>query len=120
MKKLQDTALLVCLMTGAVLFVTGLPAQAGISEECRQEAQDYGIPPEQLEDYVSGCVSSRGGDYAQDPAIQDYTAPPEGEVGNDAGTGVEYMPDPAVTDYTAPPEGEMDSGAGMGGDYVPQ
>lgn len=120
MRILQDTVLLVSMMAGACLVVTGLPVLAGVTEECRQEAQDYGIPSEQLEDYVTGCVASRGGDYVQDPAIQDYTAPPEGEMNNDAGTGGDYVPDPALQDYTAPPEGEVGSDVGTDGDYVPQ
>ena len=85
MKIVQGTALLVSLMSGTGLVFTGLPVLASIDAECRQEAKDYGIPSEQLEDYVSGCVMSRGGDYAPDPAVQDYAAPPEGEVGNDTG-----------------------------------
>jgi len=114
MKKLQGTVLLVSLMAGA------LPALASVSEECRQEAQDYGIPPEQMQDYVSGCVSSRGGDYAQDPAMPDYIAPPEGEVGNDAGTGGDYVPELVEPYDNAPPEGETGNGAGMDGDNVTQ
>jgi hypothetical protein len=120
MRILQDTALLVSLVAGAGLVVTGLPVLAGVSEECRQEAEDYAIPPEQMQEYVTGCVLSRGGDYAEDPATGDYTAPPEGEVGNDPGTGVDYIPDPAVEDYNTPPEIDMSNDAGMGGEYVPQ
>lgn len=91
MKKLQGTVLLVSLMAGAGLLVSGLPALASVTEECRQEAQDYGIPPEQLQDYISGCVSSRGGDYAQEPAMPDYNAPLEGEAGNGAGMDGDYV-----------------------------
>jgi hypothetical protein len=42
---------------------TALDAQeyANIQSHCRQEAQDYGIAPEQFEEYVSGCVLSSGG-----------------------------------------------------------
>jgi len=120
MKILRDTALLLSLMAGAGLLLTGLPVLAGVSDECRQEAEDYGIPPEQMEDYVTGCVSSRGGDYAQDPATGDYTAPPEGEVSNEAGMDVDYNPDPAVQDYNAPQEVDMGNDAGTGGEYVPQ
>jgi hypothetical protein len=120
MKKLQGTVLLVCLLTGAGLLVSGLPVLASVSEECRQEAQDYGIPPEQQEDYVTGCVSSRGGDYAQDPAMPDYTAPPEGDVGNDSGVGVDYVPELSVPeDYTLP-EGDVGNDSGMDGGYVTQ
>jgi hypothetical protein len=100
--------------------VTGLPALASVESECRQEAGDYGIPPEQLEEYVTGCVLSRGGDYAPAAAVQDYTAPPEGEAVNDPGMDGDYVPEPAVEDYSTPQEGDMSNDAGTGGDYVTQ
>jgi hypothetical protein len=111
MKLFQGTVLPVSVMAGTVLVVTGLPVLASVSAECRQEAKDYGIPSEQLEDYVSGCVMSRGGDYAPDPAVQDYAAPPEGEVGNDTGMDGDYIPDPAVQDYAVPQDGDSGNDA---------
>jgi hypothetical protein len=100
MKILQGTSLLVSLLAGTGVAVLSLPVLANVEAECRQEAEDYGIPPEQMEDYVTGCVLSRGGNYTPDPAVQD--------------------PDPAVQDYNAPPEGDMTNDAGMGGEDVPQ
>jgi len=120
MKILQGTALLVSLMSGTGLVFTGLPVLASIDAECRQEAEDYGIPPEQLEEYVTGCVLSRGGDYVEDPAVQEYTAPQEDASGNDPGMGADYVGDPEVQDYTMPQEIDMDNDSGMGGEYVPQ
>ena len=96
MKIFQGTALLVSLMAGAGLIVTGLPVLAGVDGECRQEAEDYGIPPEQLEEYVTGCVLSRGGSYVQESAGQEYTAPQEGVVGNDPGMDGDYVGDPGA------------------------
>jgi hypothetical protein len=29
---------------------------AGIQSQCQREAQDYGVEPEQIEEYVNGCV----------------------------------------------------------------
>ena len=120
MKIFQCTALLVSLMTGTGLIVTGLPALAGVDAECRQEAEDYGIPPEQLEEYVTGCVLSRGGSYVQEPAGEEYTAPQEGVVDNDPGMDGDYAGDPGVQDYTTPQEGDMNNDSGMGVEYVPQ
>jgi hypothetical protein len=118
MKILQGTSLLVSLLAGAGVIVWSLPVLANVEAECRQEAEEYGIPPEQLDDYVTGCVLSRGGNYTPDPA--DYNAPMEGEMSNDAGMGGDYTPDPAVQDYNAPIEGEMSNDAGMGGGDVAQ
>ncbi len=97
MKKLQGTPLLLSLLAGAGMAVVCLPVPASVDAECRQEAEEYGIPPEQLEDYVTGCVLSRGGEYTPDPvvpdpSVQDYDAPPEGDAGNDAGSGSEDVP----------------------------
>jgi hypothetical protein len=38
--------------------------------ECRNEAEYYGIPPEQRDEYVAGCVLSRGGAPAM-PAMEE-------------------------------------------------
>jgi hypothetical protein len=82
MKILQGSVLRVSLVAGTVLVVTGLPVQADVDAECRQEAEDYGIPPEQLDDYVTGCILSRGGNYPQEPAPEDYAEPDvTGETG---------------------------------------
>jgi hypothetical protein len=100
MKKIQCAPILVSLLAGAGMAVVCLPTLANVEAECRQEAEDYGIPPEQMGDYVTGCVLSRGGNYTPDPVVQD--------------------PDPALQDYTAPPEGDISNDAGIVGDDVPQ
>ena len=41
-----------------------------LESECRSEAEYYGIPPEQLEEYISGCVLSKGGAPAM-PAVEE-------------------------------------------------
>ena len=45
----------------AVIPATSAQESASIQSQCRQEARDYGIEPEQLEEYVSGCVQAYGG-----------------------------------------------------------
>jgi hypothetical protein len=104
MKNIQGTPLLVSLLAGAGMVAACLPVLANVDAECRQEAEDYGIPPEQLDDYITGCILSRGGNYVQEPAAEDYTAPVEAE------------------DYTAPVEPEIstDADSGIDAGDVPQ
>ena len=94
MKKIQGAPLLVSLLAGAGVAVLSLTVLANVDAECRQEAEEYAIPPEQLEDYVTGCILSRGGNYAEEPVVEDYTAPeePEASTGDDAGTGSDDVP----------------------------
>jgi len=104
MKIKQGIPLLVTLFAGAGMFVVSLPVVANVAAECRQEAEEYGIPPEQMEDYVTGCVLSRGGEYVQEPAVQDpagdtapeYGLPDESGATDAAGMGDNYQDD-AVT-----------------------
>lgn len=42
--------------------------KADLTAECRQEAEHYAVPPELLDDYIAGCVVSRGGVHASDVA----------------------------------------------------
>jgi len=107
MKKLQGTPLLVTLLAGAGMAVASLPVLANVAEECRQEAQEYGIPPEQMEDYVTGCVLSRGGEYMPDP--------PAEEAAQDTG-----MPGEAGTPDAAGMDGNYPDNAGMGGGNLPE
>jgi hypothetical protein len=49
------------LLAGAILALTGSVVVADVVQDCRAEIGMYGIPPEQAEDYVQGCIQSRGG-----------------------------------------------------------
>jgi hypothetical protein len=57
------TTLALAGMLAVPLVATALEAQeyADIQSQCRREAQDYGVAPEQIEEYVSGCVLAYGG-----------------------------------------------------------
>lgn len=90
------------MLAGACLATASLPVGAGLEQDCRQEAEDYGIAPEQLDDYISGCVLSRGGSVASDQPEEDYSPPVE-----DSGEGAE--------------SGEVDEsgGDGEGTDHAP-
>ena len=79
---------------------TALDAQesANIQSQCRREAQDYGIAPEQMEDYVSGCIMAYGGMPEAEPEAE---APPDD---NDVDTS-------AVDEQDAEDAGEQDTDA---------
>lgn len=72
------TGMPVTLALLAALLAYCQAIQADTGAECRQEAELYGIPPEQFEEYVDGCVLSRGGYVAAEPdsaeALPDSTA----------------------------------------------
>lgn len=53
---------------------TGVSANA--ASDCRQEATDYEVPAEQLDDYINGCLASRG-EYIAEDATEDEYVPPE-------------------------------------------
>ena len=54
---------------------TGVSANA--ASDCRQEAKDYDVSPEQLDDYINGCMASRGEYIAEDVNEMDYVPPDE-------------------------------------------
>ena len=59
-----------------MVFSTGVSANA--ASDCRQEATDYGIADEQLDDYITGCLASRGELYAEETPDMEYA--PAGEA----------------------------------------
>jgi hypothetical protein len=73
---------------------------ANIQSQCRREAQDYGIAPEQMEDYVSGCIMAYGGMPEAEPEPEEE-APP---VDNDVDTS-------AVDEQDTEGAGDQDTGA---------
>lgn len=61
MNKIRSTTFVL-----SVLMVLGLtaavqPVSAGVEAECSQEADDYGVMPELRNEYINGCIESRGG-----------------------------------------------------------
>ena len=63
------------------LWSPASPVSADIMSECREEARLYEISPEQFDDYLDGCVLSRGG-YTPAEAGEEYVTPPEAETGS--------------------------------------
>ena len=76
MKQPFLTAVLAC-MLATVAAVNAAFVSADVSRDCRQEAQEYGIHEEALDDYIEGCLASRGGLVADDDAGMDYVPPAE-------------------------------------------
>jgi hypothetical protein len=104
MSTLKLSGMLAMLALAGMLSVspvaTALDAQeyTDIQSQCRRDAQDYGVAPEQIEEYVNGCVLAYGGMP---------TAAPEAEVPPvDAGADT-----PAYDDQGTYDTGEPDTSA---------
>jgi hypothetical protein len=95
---LAATLALIGLLT--VVPATRAQEYASIQSQCRQEARDYGIEPEQLEEYVSGCVQAYGGVPDTAPTSEPDAQPADAEA------PVEPEPD-------MPSSGDQDTGAGL-------
>jgi hypothetical protein len=87
MSKIYSSPLLACLLAIAGLAAFSPPVLANIESECRQEAEEFGIAPEEQQNYISDCVLSRGGDNIPAPEMEVYTPPAEEEMADNAVTG---------------------------------
>lgn len=92
---LAATLLLMGLL--AVVPVTSAQESASIQSQCRQEARDYGIEPEQLEEYVSGCVQAYGGAPEMAPTPEPQAQPADAE-------------EPVDVEPDMPSSGDQDTG----------
>ncbi|MGB5442632.1 MAG: hypothetical protein WBN57_08405 [Gammaproteobacteria bacterium] len=56
-----------------------MAVSADAAGDCRQEVLDYDIPAEQSDDYINGCLASRGELIVENAAEVDYvpTAEPD-------------------------------------------
>jgi len=95
MKKSTHTTLTGCLF---VMLATGYAAtaSANAASDCRQEAQDYGIVAEGLDDYIEGCLASRG-ELIVDEAVSMEYAPP-GEMDEELVSPTDEEPVPPPDD----------------------
>ena len=97
------TALAYLLVTLAgIVFSTSVSANA--ASDCHQEATDYGIADEQLDDYITGCLASRGELYAEETPDMEY-APADEAVEMD-----DTPLDEAVAEEELPQESSMEDG----------
>jgi len=81
------------------LLAAATPVLADPAAECRQEAQDYAIPPEQSAEYIDGCILSRGG--VPGPAAGGETVPVD-ETGSVPLADTEQMNDAGQPDEALP------------------
>jgi hypothetical protein len=96
------TTLVLAGMLSVPPVATALDAQdyANIQSQCRREAQDYGVAPEQIEEYVNSCVMAYGGMPAAAPEPE--TEAPPADAGADA---------PAAGEQDTDDAGDQDTGA---------
>jgi hypothetical protein len=94
-------------LTGVFAVAPAAYAQEGASirSQCQREAQDYGIEPEQFNDYVTGCVQAYGG--VPEVAPEPEATPPAGMPDDDSDATAPVGTGSDTGDY-----GEPDSGAG--------
>ncbi|MCG6900930.1 MAG: hypothetical protein LJE75_13150 [Gammaproteobacteria bacterium] len=81
MKQPLVTTLLSSLLLALSATAYTPSASANAAGECRQEAVDYGISEELVDEYVSGCLASRGELMIDDVSDTEYASPsgPEDE-----------------------------------------
>jgi len=94
MEQLTFTTVLGCLLVTLAGTGYAASASAGAASDCRQEALDYGISAEELDNYIDGCLASRGELLDSDTAEIEYVPPVE----TDETDGV---PDPQAGDADA-------------------
>lgn len=92
MKHDNGTVSAVCRLLSCGLLACMTAVQANPTAECRQEVEDYGIPPEQAAEYIAGCILSRGGTLEPAPAAD---AVPVAEPGDGSMPDSVPMEDPA-------------------------
>ena len=95
-------SLAVVLPLSPVAMAVDAEESANIQSQCRREAQDYGIEPEQMEEYVSGCIMAYGGMPEAEPETEPEEAAPP--VDNDVDTS-------AVDQQDTEGAGDQDTGA---------
>lgn len=66
MKITGNIIYMITLLAAIGLLGVVQPVVANVEADCRQEAEDYGVAPEQIEDYVHACISSQGGEQPAD------------------------------------------------------
>jgi hypothetical protein len=58
-------------------------ATANAAADCRQEATDYAIAPELVDEYVNGCLASRGEPVVDEVVEVEYESPQEPDYEED-------------------------------------
>jgi len=79
MKIIRSTTFAVPLFMVMCITCVVQPVSAGVEAECRQEAEEFGIMPELRNDYINGCIDSRGGVSTSASTEEDYVPPSESD-----------------------------------------
>jgi len=85
MNKIRRTTFVVPVLIVLGIAATVQPVSASVEAECRQEAVDYGIMPELLDEYINGCIDSRGGTSIPSSVEEDHVPPPESDDTSNSG-----------------------------------
>lgn len=91
MRQPTSTTVLGCLFVALAATGYAASASADAASDCRQEAEQYGFAQEGLDDYISGCLASRGEYIDSDTADVEYIPPVEVEETDD-------LPDPQTNE----------------------
>lgn len=91
MKKISTTTLLVPVLMVMCLTCVVQPVSAGVETECRQEAEEFEVMPELRDDYIAGCIDSRGGVSIPAGGEEDFVPPSEPDETNNLGQGSENV-----------------------------
>lgn len=94
MKAGMTTALLIPLLLGAGMLTFVQSAHSDVNTECYKEAQHYGVSPELVDEYVEGCMQSRGG-YSNEAVAEEYVSTQE--TGEQAEAPQDVTPDETAT-----------------------
>ena len=87
MNNVIPAAFVVCVLMVMCVLAGTQAVAAGFDADCRQEAEDYEIMPELRDEYITGCIESRGGVSIPAGTEEDYVPPPESddEISTEAG-----------------------------------
>jgi len=93
MKRIHSTTPVVSVLMVMSLAAAIQPVSAGVEAECSQEAEDFGVVPELRDDYISGCIDSRGGESTSAIADENHVPPSESDDMINPEAGSENTPE---------------------------
>jgi hypothetical protein len=85
MNKIRRTTFVVSVLIVLGIAATVQPVSASVEAECRQEAKDYEVMPELLDEYINGCIDSRGGARTPSSVEEEYVPPSESDDTSNSG-----------------------------------
>ena len=85
MNKIRKTTFVVPVLIVLGIAATVQPVSASVEAECRQEAEDYEVMPELRDEYINGCIDSRGGESIPSSVEGDSVPPSESDDTSNSG-----------------------------------